>query len=497
MRDLRRRTGARTGHAGTLDPFATGLLLLLSGTATKLASCFVGLDKRYLTDVDLRARTTHGRSRGGARRAARAAGARPRWRRRSRASAARSSCRSRPPRRSRSAASAPTAWRRRGVAVEMPLRRSRVDALDVIAYRDGIASLDLRVSSGTYVRAIADVLGGHCASAAPHGDRAVPGRGGRPRADDPRGGSARADRVVAAESDGNEGRAERGRARAAAAGGRGRDLRRRPPGAPADARGGCGGRAHADGDHVRPASPRGADGQPDRAASRPSSGGSSSSPSSGWTRCSCSSSLPSWPRSSGGFRAGVPPRDRSRGGRRRAELPLRPRSGGDLSLLEHLGLETRPVPLLDGVSSTSIRQLLRVGAVDAAARLLGRPAEVEGTSSAGDARGGTLGFPTANLAVPARPARARVRHLRRRRSASTALRSRSASIRTTAAASVASRRSCSTSRATSTADGSCVELWQRLRDERAFASEAELVAQIARDVDETRAAVRPTSRRER
>ena len=58
--DLRSRTGARTGHAGTLDPFATGLLLLLSGSATKLASCFVGLDKRYVTDVDLTARTTTG-----------------------------------------------------------------------------------------------------------------------------------------------------------------------------------------------------------------------------------------------------------------------------------------------------------------------------------------------------------------------------------------------------------------------------------------------------
>ena len=58
--DLRRRTGARTGHAGTLDPFATGLLLLLSGSATKLASCFVGLDKRYVTDVDLSSRTSTG-----------------------------------------------------------------------------------------------------------------------------------------------------------------------------------------------------------------------------------------------------------------------------------------------------------------------------------------------------------------------------------------------------------------------------------------------------
>ncbi len=58
--EIRRRTGARTGHAGTLDPFATGLLLVLSGAATKLASCFVGLDKRYSTDVDLSAITSTG-----------------------------------------------------------------------------------------------------------------------------------------------------------------------------------------------------------------------------------------------------------------------------------------------------------------------------------------------------------------------------------------------------------------------------------------------------
>src|SRR2546423_12600989 len=58
--ELRRKTGARTGHAGTLDPFATGLLLLLSGSATKLSSCFVGLDKRYVTDIDLTTRTSTG-----------------------------------------------------------------------------------------------------------------------------------------------------------------------------------------------------------------------------------------------------------------------------------------------------------------------------------------------------------------------------------------------------------------------------------------------------
>ena len=57
---VRGRTGAKTGHAGTLDPFATGLLILLSGRATSLQDRFMKLDKRYVTDVDLRMRTTTG-----------------------------------------------------------------------------------------------------------------------------------------------------------------------------------------------------------------------------------------------------------------------------------------------------------------------------------------------------------------------------------------------------------------------------------------------------
>ena len=47
VRDLRERTGAKAGHAGTLDPFATGLLLVLLGSFTKQAQQFVGLTKRY------------------------------------------------------------------------------------------------------------------------------------------------------------------------------------------------------------------------------------------------------------------------------------------------------------------------------------------------------------------------------------------------------------------------------------------------------------------
>jgi tRNA pseudouridine55 synthase len=158
---LRRRTGARTGHAGTLDPFATGLLLLLSGWATRLAPCFSGLDKRYVTDVDLRARTSTGDPEGEVvetteppspadleQRLARLRG----W------------VDLPIPAASAVKIGGERAYRlaRRGVEVDMPVRRSRIDALDVITYSDGVARLDLRVSAGTYVRAIAAELGGHC-----------------------------------------------------------------------------------------------------------------------------------------------------------------------------------------------------------------------------------------------------------------------------------------------------------------------------------------------
>jgi tRNA pseudouridine55 synthase len=158
---LRRRTGARTGHAGTLDPFATGLLLLLSGRATKLASCFVGLDKRYVTDVDLTARTSTGDPEGAI---VERLDPPARDELDERLEALRGEVELPIPAASAVKIGGERAYRlaRRGVQVDMPTRRSRISALDVITYSDGEVRLDLRVSSGTYVRAVADALGGHC-----------------------------------------------------------------------------------------------------------------------------------------------------------------------------------------------------------------------------------------------------------------------------------------------------------------------------------------------
>jgi riboflavin kinase/FMN adenylyltransferase len=163
---------------------------------------------------------------------------------------------------------------------------------------------------------------------------------------------------------------------------------------------------------------------------------------------------------------------------------------GDLDLLAGVGFDVRPVPLLEHVSSSRIRELVEAGDVQAAAELLGRPVEVEGIVVTGEARGGTLGFPTANLNV--RPDLA---------VASNGI-----------YAGAAGGHRAAVSIGTNPHYGGrerrieaflldfsgdlygqrlVVELWQRLRDERAFADESELIAQIGRDVEATRTADPP------
>jgi len=158
---IRRLTGARTGHAGTLDPFATGLLLLLSGRATKLAPSLVGLDKRYLTQIDLTALTSTGDPEGDPLEHHEPPSAAELERR---LEGLRGEVELPIPAASAVKIGGERAYRlaRRGVEVEMPVRRSTVHTLDVVAYTDGKVTLDVRVSSGTYVRSLAAALGGHC-----------------------------------------------------------------------------------------------------------------------------------------------------------------------------------------------------------------------------------------------------------------------------------------------------------------------------------------------
>ena len=164
---------------------------------------------------------------------------------------------------------------------------------------------------------------------------------------------------------------------------------------------------------------------------------------------------------------------------------------GDLGTLERAGLAVRPVELVPGVSSTAIRDLLREGDVEAAARMLGRPPEVEGMVVSGDARGGTLGYPTANLRVDADllvPAYGIYAGWAEHRRAAVSIGTnphyggherRVEAFLLDFEGDLYGRRL-------------LVELWRRLRDERAFASEEELVAQITQDVEATRAAERPS-----
>jgi riboflavin kinase/FMN adenylyltransferase len=163
---------------------------------------------------------------------------------------------------------------------------------------------------------------------------------------------------------------------------------------------------------------------------------------------------------------------------------------GDLALLERLGFVVRRVPIVDSVSSSHIRTLLAAGDVVPAAGLLGRPPEVEGIVVMGDQRGRLLGFPTANLETPADllvPA-----------------------LGIYAGATIGHRTAISvgtnphyhgTERRVEghllDFDGDLYgqrmvfELWERLRDEAAFTSEAELIAAIDADVRRTRESVRP------
>jgi riboflavin kinase/FMN adenylyltransferase len=137
-----------------------------------------------------------------------------------------------------------------------------------------------------------------------------------------------------------------------------------------------------------------------------------------------------------------------------------------------------------------VRELVAAGDLRKAARLLGRPFEVAGVVVEGDHRGKLLGFPTANVDLSADqllPPRG-------------IYAGEASEHRAAISIGVNPHYGGTTLRVEAHLldfDGDLygqrlvVELWERLRDERAFASEAELIDAIAADVEAARAAVRP------
>jgi riboflavin kinase/FMN adenylyltransferase len=163
---------------------------------------------------------------------------------------------------------------------------------------------------------------------------------------------------------------------------------------------------------------------------------------------------------------------------------------GDLALLRELGYDAREVPFVEGVSSSQIRSAVREGELGEAAALLGRPFELDGVVVSGDQRGGTLGFPTANLRVEADLLVPRYGIYAggvgdRRAAISIGVNPHYGGMERRIEAFLLDWEGDLYGRRI------VLEIWRRLRDERSFASEADLVEQIARDVDETRAATRP------
>lgn len=163
--------GVRTGHAGTLDPLATGLLVIALGGATRSIERIMGDDKRYLTEIDLAAFTSTDDREG--ERMEIAVTEPPALARV--AEALRGfvgTIRQRPPAFSAIKVAGRRAYRmaRRGDAPTLPERPVTVHAIELLRYDYPIVTLAIHCGKGTYIRSIARDLGaalgtgGHCAS---------------------------------------------------------------------------------------------------------------------------------------------------------------------------------------------------------------------------------------------------------------------------------------------------------------------------------------------
>jgi tRNA pseudouridine55 synthase len=149
--------GVKTGHAGTLDPFATGLLLILLGRATKLQSRLMELPKAYETLAVLGARSSTGDPEGEIEQTGRVPADPP--------PLPSGEITQRPPIYSAVKIHGERAYRRarRGESFQMPPRLVTVHRFEQLERGEGSARFAIECSSGTYVRSlIADLGDAYC-----------------------------------------------------------------------------------------------------------------------------------------------------------------------------------------------------------------------------------------------------------------------------------------------------------------------------------------------
>lgn len=160
IRRLRRITGVKKiGHAGTLDPLASGLMLLLFGNATKQAGSFSRLDKHYLAVVRLGLASTTGDEEGEKMPVSSRVPSADELH--SALKGLTGTLEQTPPVYSAIKINGQEAYKRarRGETVEMPSRTVQVYTAKLLSYEYPLAKVEWHVSSGTYVRTLAADLG--------------------------------------------------------------------------------------------------------------------------------------------------------------------------------------------------------------------------------------------------------------------------------------------------------------------------------------------------
>lgn len=149
----------RVGHAGTLDPFATGLLVLLLGDATKKAGEFLKLDKVYEAEIILGQTSTTGDPEG---ELTRANSMEPSEQQvRSVLEQFTGEIRQRPPIFSAIKINGQRAYKlaRDGKEVEIPERIVNIYSLELVEYTYPLLKIRTHVGSGTYIRSLAVDIG--------------------------------------------------------------------------------------------------------------------------------------------------------------------------------------------------------------------------------------------------------------------------------------------------------------------------------------------------